>query len=171
LPVCNSAPLTADALHDFSVRRERVAATIHDGRAVTRVVLSSVGPRLLELSDVLPSLRTPEAPRGGVRSSARGFVTYSTSNADGARMEASILGALVREPRCLGALDASVALEIVAVERDDHVGTARVYAASPMLASLVACLEEQLGALFEGASTGHAFTVRYHLLLEADRRP
>lgn len=125
-------------------------------------------PRLVELDFVLPDVPLPASRKKAPRHFVQGRVKQATEGFGGI-VEVTILREFERRPACIQQHFArsrvSASLGVAISKPDGKEAAVRVYASTVAPASLLGCLQTQLGKAVGKVFRGAPFEVDYHLIL------
>jgi hypothetical protein len=125
-------------------------------------------PRLVALDFVLPRVPLPKSRKKAPKHLVHGWVKEATEGFGGI-VELALLRELERRPACIRQHFArsrvSVSLGVAVSKVDGKDAAAHVYASTVAPASLLGCLETQLGKALAEVFRGAPFAVDYHLML------
>jgi hypothetical protein len=171
LAICRDPPAHGSALQSLTIDAERVTAVIaiegFDHRLVFALA-SAAEPRLVALDFVVPRVPLPRVRKKAPRHLVHGWVKKATDGFAGI-VELSLLRELERRPACIrqhfARSNISVSLGVAVSKVDGQEAQVRVYASTVAPASLLGCLETQLGKAVASVFRGVPFEVDYHLML------
>ena len=171
LGICRDPAAQGSALPSLTVEAERVTAVIAIDGFDHRLVFAladTAEPRLVAFDFVLPVVPLPAARKKAPEHLVHGRVKEATDGFGGI-VEVAILRELERRPACIQQHFArsrvSASLGVAVAKADGKDAVVRVYASTVAPASLLGCLETQLGKAMTKIFRGAPFEVDYHVIL------
>jgi hypothetical protein len=171
LGICREPPAQGSEIRSLTVEAGRVTGVLAIGGFDHRLVFALAGaaePRLVAFDFVLPVVPLPAARRKAPEHFVQGRVKEATEGFGGV-IEVAILGELERRPACIrqhfARSHVSASLGVAVSKADGKEAVVRVYASTVAPASLLGCLQTQLGKSIARLFRGVPFEVDYHLIL------